>query len=224
MPNMLEWDKVTEKLYETGVKNCALYPQVGGAYPKGVAWNGIINITDSPSGGEPSPLYADDTVYANLISTETLGIKIEAYMYPDEFKPCNGELELAKGVSVGQQKRQSFGIAYKTILGNDTELDSYGYKLHIVYGCLAGPSEKSHDTVNESPDAMTMSWDIKTTPVTINTKKFKPTASIEIDSTKVDATKLEALEKVLFGSLEAEARLPLPDEIATIMSDAQAAG
>ena len=215
----LVWDKTGDRLYETGVKQCVLYPQVSGAYPKGVAWNGITSVTESPSGAEPSPLYADDIKYLNLMSTEEFGASIEAYMYPEEFEACDGSAEIAPGVSIGQQKRQSFGLCYRTIIGNDTERNGHGYKLHIIYGALAAPSEKAYATVNDSPEAITFSWELSTTPV--NVTGGNPTASLTIDSTKVNAEKLKALEDILYGS-ETEStgpRLPLPDEIATLMKE-----
>ena len=215
----LVWDKTGDRLYETGVKQCVLYPQVSGAYPKGVAWNGITSVTESPSGAEPSPLYADDIKYLNLMSTEEFGASIEAYMYPEEFEACDGSAEIAPGVSIGQQKRQSFGLCYRTIIGNDTESNEYGYKLHIIYGALAAPSEKAYATVNDSPEAITFSWELSTTPV--NVTGGNPTASLTIDSTKVNSEKLKALEDILYGS-ETEStgpRLPLPDEIATLLKE-----
>ena len=215
----LVWDKSGERLYETGVKNCVLYPQVSGAYPKGVAWNGITSVTESPSGAEASPLYADDTKYLNLMSTEEFGASIEAYMYPEEFEACDGSAEIAPGVSIGQQKRQAFGLCYRTVIGNDTDNNDHGYKLHIIYGALAAPSEKAYATINDSPEAITFSWELSTTPV--NVTGGKPTASLTIDSTKVNEEKLKALEDILYGS-ETEStgpRLPLPDEIATLMKE-----
>ena len=222
MSNKIVWDNTGDRLYETGVKNCVLYPQVSGAYPKGVAWNGVTAITESPSGAEASPLYADDIKYLNLMSNEELGLSIEAYTYPDEYAACDGSAEIAKGVSIGQQKRNTFGLSYRTTLGNDTDSNDYGYKLHLVYGCLAAPSEKAYATINDSPEAITFSWEITTTPVSVD--GFKPTANITIDSTKVDPVKLAALEDILYGSAEAEARLPLPSEVAQIMSDSVVAG
>lgn len=218
----LVWDNTGDRQYETGVKNCVLYPQVEGAYPKGVAWNGITAITESPSGAEANPLYADDIKYLNLISAEEFGATIEAYTYPDEFAECDGSAALAKGVMIGQQKRNAFGLAYKTTLGNDTEGNEYGYKLHIIYNALAAPSEKSYATINDSPEAITFSWEVTTTPV--NVTGMKPTASVTIDSTKADPTKLAALEAKLFGSENSEASLPLPDEIATLMKTEEAMG
>ena len=214
----LEWDKTGEKLYETGVSQCALYVQGdGGTYPKGVAWNGITAINESPSGAEANPIYADNIKYLNLISTEEFGATIEAYTYPEEFNVCDGTAEIAKGVTIGQQKRKTFGLCYKTIVGNDTDSNEHGYKLHIIYGALAAPSEKNYETVNDSPDAITFSWEVSTTPVNVNGNK--PTASLTIDSTKVNKEKLAKLEDILYGSAEADARLPLPDEIATVMKD-----
>ena len=218
----LVWDKTGERFYETGVKNCALYVRdSAGTYPKGVPWNGITAITESPSGAEATPLYADDIKYLNLISNEEFGATVEAYTYPAEFAACDGSAELTKGVKIGQQPRKSFGLAYKTTLGNDVDNNDYGYKLHLIYGCLAAPSEKAYATINDSPEAITFSWEITTTPVEV--KGFKPTSHIEINSKEVDASKLATLEAKLFGATETEATLPLPDEVATILG-AVAAG
>lgn len=214
----LVWDQTGERLYETGVKNGVLYPQVSGAYPKGVAWNGLTAVTESPSGAEATPLYADDIKYLNLMSAEELGGTIEAYMYPDEFMACDGSASLADGVFIGQQSRSAFGLCYRTVLGNDTETNDYGYKLHLIYGALAAPSEKAYATINDSPEAITFSWEFTTTPV--NVTGHKPTACITIDSTKVDAAKLAELEAILYGSESEEARLPLPDEIAELFAAA----
>lgn len=218
----IKWDQVGERLYETGVKNGVLYPQeTGGTYPKGYAWNGLSAVTESPSGAEATPLYADDIKYLNLMSAEDFGATIEAYTYPEEFEECDGSATLSKGVKIGQQKRRPFGLCYRTTLGNDVEGDDYGYKLHIIYGALAAPSEKAYATINDSPEAITMSWEISTTPVQV--KDHKPTAHLEIDSTKADPVKLAALEDILYGkdgSEETGPRLPLPDEIATLMADA----
>lgn len=257
----LFWDQTGERLYETGVKNGVLYPQGdNGAYPKGVAWNGLTAVTESPSGAEANPLYADDIKYLNLLSTEEFGATIEAYTYPEEFEACDGSAEIVEGVTIGQQKRKTFGMAYKTVLGNDTENNNYGYKLHLIYGALAAPSEKAYATISDSPEAITFSWEVTTTPVSVS--GFEPTASLTIDSTKVDANKLAALEAVLFGkdhelvktqptdwntnyknyftksgdtyvavsgdsapswedgkyyTADSVARLPLPDEVASIM-------
>lgn len=213
------WDRVGEKYYETGVKQGVLYPiQDGGVYSKGVAWNGLTAVTESPSGAESNKIYADDIVYANLISAEEFGATIEAYTYPPEFEECDGSASLAKGVSIGQQKRKIFGLCYRTTIGNDVDGSDCGYKLHLIYGALASPSEKAYSTVNDSPEAITFSWEVTTTPV--NVTGHKPTACITIDSTKANPTKLAALEKILYGDTDTEARLPLPDEVATTMSDA----
>lgn len=221
MPKIV-WDNTGERLYETGVRNGVLYPiQTDGTYSKGVAWNGLISVTESPSGAEATPLYADDIKYLNLISAEEYGSTIEAYTYPDEFAECDGSASIATGVNIGQQPRKTFGMCYRTVVGNDVENDNYGYKLHLVYGALAAPSEKAFSTINDSPEAITFSWEVSTTPV--NVTGFKPTASLTIDSTKVDAVKLASLEVILYGSESEDARLPLPDEIATLMSD-EAAG
>ena len=210
----LVWDKTGERFYETGVSKGVLYLQsTDGSYPKGVAWNGLTAVTESPSGAEASPLYADDIKYLNLISAEEFGATVEAYTYPDEFGVCNGEASLATGVSVGQQARKTFGMAYRTKVGNDIN-NELGYKIHLIYGALAAPSEKAYSTVNDSPEAITFSWEVTTTPVEV--PGLKPTASLTIDSTKVDAEKLAAFEAILYGSDETEARLPLPSEVATL--------
>ena len=221
------WDKTGERYYETGVKMGVLYPiQEGGLYSKGVAWNGLTAVTESPSGAEATPLYADDIKYLNLISNEEFGCTIEAYTYPDEFAECDGSAALAAGVMIGQQKRKTFGLAYRTSFGNDVDGTDYGYKLHLVYGCLAAPSEKAYATINDSPEAITFSWEVSTTPVSVS--GFKPTSQITIDSTKVNAEKLTALEDILYGKNATdggsgegatEPRLPLPDEIATLFSE-----
>lgn len=212
------WDKTGEHFYETGVKNCVLYIPTEGVYSKGVAWNGITAITESPSGAEATALYADDTKYLSLYSVEEFGATIEAYTYPDEFAECDGSAELVAGVKIGQQARKPFGLCYRTTIGNDTDGNDHGYKLHIIYGAMASPSEKSYNTINDSPEAVTFSWELTTTPV--NVAGAKPTASITIDSTKVDEQKLAALEEVLYGKDATEPRLPLPDEIKTIMTAA----
>ena len=216
----LVWDATGERKYETGVRNGVLYVMgEGGAYPKGVAWNGLTAVTESPSGAEATALYADDTKYLNLISAEEFGATIEAYMYPDEFAECDGSATLAAGVTIGQQPRKTFGMSYRTVYGNDVDNESYGYKLHLIYGAVAAPSEKAYATINDSPEAITFSWEVKTTPV--NVTGHKPTASLTIDSTKVDQAKLTKIEEILYGKDEIEARLPLPDEIIQIL---QAAG
>lgn len=213
----LVWDQTGERLYETGVKQGVLYVQdAGGTYPKGVAWNGLTTVTESPSGAEATALYADDIKYLNLISTEEFGGTIEAYTYPDEFAECDGSASIANGVYIGQQARKTFGLCYRTTLGNDVDNNAYGYKLHLIYGAIAAPSEKAYNTINDSPEAITFSWEFSTTPVNVN--GFKPTASITIDSTKVDAEKLAALEKILYGDTEVEPRLPLPNEVAQVMA------
>ena len=215
----LVWDATGERKYENGVRNGVLYVMdASGTYPKGVAWNGLTAVTESPSGAEATALYADDVKYLNLISAEEFGATVEAYTYPDEFAQCNGEASLVDGVTIGQQPRKTFGMAYRTVLGNDIENESYGYKLHLIYGAVASPSEKAYATINDSPEAITFSWELKTTPVVVD--GFKPTASLTIDSTKANAEKLSALEDILFGSESGEARLPLPNEIATLMNAA----
>ena len=222
----LVWDKTGEHIYETGVKNGVLYPQqTGGAYTKGVAWNGLTGVTESPSGAEATALYADDIKYLNLMSAEEFGATVEAYTYPDEFAECDGSATIATGVSIGQQKRKAFGMCYKTVLGNDVDGNEHGYKLHIIYNAMAAPSEKAYATINDSPEAITFSWELTTTPVSVS--GFKPTASLVIDSTKADADKLAALEDILYGkdgtgedkkTGAVDPRLPLPDEIATLMA------
>ena len=212
----LVWDQTGERYYETGVKNGVLYVQgEGGTYQNGVAWNGLTAVTESPSGAEPTALYADDMKYLTLMSAEEFGATIEAYTYPVEFNQCNGEAEIATGVIVGQQDRKSFGLCYRTTVGNDVDGNAYGYKLHIIYGAKAAPSEKAYAAINDSPEAITFSWELTTTP--INVEGFKPTANITIDSTKADASKLTALEAILYGSESENARLPLPGEIITLM-------
>lgn len=214
----IEWDKTGERLYETGVKNGVLYVQEAGTYPNGVPWNGLTAVTESPSGAEATPLYADDIKYLNLVSAEEFGATIEAYTYPDEFMECDGSATLMEGVYIGQQARKTFGLCYKTAIGNDIVNNAYGYKLHMIYGALAAPSEKAYATINDSPEAITFSWEVSTTPV--NVTGHKPTASLVVDSTKVSPDKLAALEDILYGTEEAEPRLPLPDEVLTILSAA----
>lgn len=213
----LVWDAAGKRLYETGVSKGVLYVQNdSGAYTKGVAWNGLTGVTESPSGAEATAMYADDMKYLNMYSAEEFGATIEAYTYPDEFAECDGSAELVKGVIIGQQKRKAFGLCYRTVLGNDVTGEDYGYKLHIIYGAMASPSEKAYATVNDSPEAITFSWEITTTPV--NVANLKPTASLTIDSTKADPSKLSALETILYGSENTDPRLPLPDEIKTLMA------
>ena len=217
----LVWDVVGERNYETGVSKGVLYPMVSGAYPKGVAWSGLTAVTETASGAEATPLYADNIKYLNLMSVEEFGGTIEAYTSPDEFAACDGTGTLTDGVTIGQQPRQTFGFSYQTILGNDTENNKHGYKIHLVYGALASPTERAYASVNDSPEAITMSWEFSTTPVTVT--GFEPTSLVTIDSTKVDAEKLAAFEAIIYGSDDVEARLPLPNEVATLLG-AQAAG
>lgn len=213
----ITWDDTGKRIYETGVKMGVLYPQAdGGTYPQGVAWNGLTAVTESPSGAEPTPLYADDIKYLTLMSAEEFGATIEAYTYPDEFAECDGSAELVTGVTIGQQPRKAFGMSYRTVIGNDIKNNNYGYKIHLIYGALAAPSEKAYATINDSPEAITFSWEVSTTPVAV--EGFNPTASLIIDSTKVDTEKLAALEAALYGSESEEARLPLPNEVAQILA------
>lgn len=221
----LTWDDTGKRFYETGVKNGVLYPMgSNGSYAAGVAWNGLTAVTESPSGAEATPLYADDLKYLELMSNEEFGATIEAYTYPDEFAECDGSAEVATGVKIGQQPRKTFGFCYRTTLGNDVKGNEYGYKLHIVYGCKAAPSEKAYATINDSPEAITFSWELTTTPV--NVTGHKPTAHLEIDSTKVDADKLAQLEAILYGTDGASddgvsPRIPLPDEIINLIKGVQ---
>lgn len=213
------WDKTGERFYETGVDHGVLYPmQSSGEYSLGVPWNGLTAITESPSGAEASPIYADNIKYLTLMSAEEFNATIEAYTYPEEFGECNGEASIASGVTVGQQTRKLFGLSYRTKLGNDTEGTDYGYKLHLVYNALAGVSDKGYTTINDSPEAMTLSWEISTTPVEV--PGLKPTACVTIDSTKADPEKLAQLEAILYGTEDEEARLPLPEEVMSIMKEA----
>lgn len=218
----ITWDDTGVKTYETGVDHGVLYiPDTTGVYSSGVAWNGLTAITESPSGAEASPQYADNIKYLNLVSAEEFGATIEAFTYPDEFAQCDGSAELVEGVSIGQQARKTFGICYRTVLGNDTDGIDHGYKLHLIYGCLAAPSEKAYATINDSPEAITFSWEVTTTPV--NVTGFRPTASVTIDSVTSDATALAALEDVLYGAAGTGGtgpRLPLPDEVKTLMTAA----
>lgn len=212
------WDEVGKRTYETGVDHGVLYPQSGGKYPKGVAWNGLTSVSESPSGAEDNALYADNMKYLNIKSAEELSLTIECYTYPDEWMRCDGTAELVEGVSLGQQSRNTFGLSYRTKIGNDTEGEDYGYKIHLVYGCSASPSEKSYSTINDSPEAISFSYEIATTPVPV--EGFKAVASVVVDSTKVSKEALAALEKVLYGDEDEEARLPYPDELKTIMQAA----
>lgn len=216
----LEWDKTGEHLYETGVDHGVLYfPDQTGAYKNGVAWNGLISVSESPSGAEATGQYADNIKYLNLISAEEFGATVEAYTYPEEFEACNGNKELVDntGVYVGQQSRSVFGFCYRTMIGNDTDGQDHGYKLHLVYGCQVSPSEKAYQTINDSPEALTFSWELSTTPVNVTGKK--PTALLVIDSTKIDSTKLTRIEAKLYGDESSTgAVLPTPDEIAEILN------
>ena len=215
----LIFDKTGERFFETGVNKGVLYVQdTNGAYPQGVAWNGLTAVTESPSGAEATPLYADNIKYLNLMSTEEFGATVEAYTYPDAFAACNGEMSVAEGVSVGQQTRKAFGMAYQTKIGNDIEGTELGYKIHLIYGALAAPSEKAYATINDSPEAITFSWELSTTPVEVS--GGKPTATLVIDSTKVSAEALAAVEAALYGTESEEAHLPLPDEIVALVNGA----
>lgn len=213
----LVWDEIGTHYFETGVKKGVLYPAVNGAYTKGVAWNGLTAVNESSSGAEATPLYADNIKYLNLISEEEYTATIEAFTYPDEFAQCDGSAEIAAGVMIGQQKRQPFGFSYVTQIGNDTDGADLGYKIHLIYGAMASPTDRSYSTINDSPEAMTFSWEISTTPVEV--PGYKPTASITIDSTKVNATELAALEDILYGTATNQARLPLPSELLTIFTN-----
>lgn len=216
----LTWDTVGQREYETGADHGVLFPYdtKTSSYGDGVAWNGLTGVTQSPSGADANATYADNIKYLNIRGTEDFGFTIKAYTYPDEWSACDGSKELAKGVTIGQQKRSMFGFCYRTIKGNDTEENDHGYVLHLIYGGTASPSERDYQTVNDSPEALELSWECSTTPV--NVAGFKPTALVEVDSTKVDATKLAALEKILYGDSDAQPRLPLPDEIKTLMATA----
>lgn len=215
----LAWDQTGEKLYETGTKKGVLYlMDEKGEYNQAHPWNGLTAVNESPEGAEASPLWADDQKYVNLISAEDFKASIEAYMSPEAFDECDGQKEIAPGITIGQQKRRMFGFSFQTVIGNDTELNDHGYKIHLIYGCTAAPSERAYATVNDSPEAMTLSWELTTTPVQVT--GCKPTAHLEIDSTKVAPEKLAALEAILYGSDEEEARMPLPDEIITLVGAA----
>ena len=215
----LTWDDAGKRLYETGVDRGVLYvydPETSW-YGNGVAWNGLTNVSESPSGAEPTPLYADNIKYLNLISNEEFGATVEAYTYPDEFAECDGSAEIATGVAIGQQKRKTFALAYRTKIGNDTDGNDHGYKIHLIYGCTAAPTEKGYATINDSPEAITFSWEISTTPIEV--AGFKPTACITIDSTKVNnSTKMTALEAKLYGTTEAPPTIPTIAQLLTIFS------
>lgn len=211
------WDKTGERTYETGVDRGVLYPMTAsGEYGAGVPWNGLTAVSENPSGAEATALWADNTKYLNLLSAEEYSATLEAYTYPEEFKECDGSKMIAKGVYIGQQNRSVFGFAYRTLLGNDVKAQDFGYKIHLVYGCQASPSDKGYQTVNDNPDAITFSWEVNTTPVEVP-GDFKPTATVEIDSTVCDAAKLKAFEDILYGSETAEPRLPLPAEVAQLL-------
>lgn len=213
----LTWDDTSKRLYETGVKQGVLYvADSKGTYPKGVAWNGLSSVSESPSGADANDIYADDSKYLTLRATEEFGGTIEAYTYPDEFGVCDGTVEVTPGVVIGQQARKPFGLCYRTTLGNDTELDSYGYKLHLVYNATASPSERQYQTVNDSPEAISFSWEFSTTPISAGSE-YRKTSLITIDSTKVDAAKLAILEAKLYGSENETATLPLPEEVFALL-------
>jgi len=212
----LEWDKVGKRTYETGTDHGVLYVAVNGEYPKGVAWNGLTGVDENPSGAEASAQYADNIKYLELRSNEEFGATITAFTYPDEFEECDGSAEPVPGMFIGQQKRKVFGMTYRTKLGNDTDGDEHGYILHLVYGGTASPSQRSYRTVNDSPEPIEFSWEVSTTPVQI--KDYKPVSHVRINSTKADETKLKALEDILYGTDELEPRLPLPDEVKTLLT------
>jgi hypothetical protein len=215
----LQWDLAGQRLYETGVDHGVLYiPNVSGVYDTGYAWNGLTTVTESPSGAEPSAQYADNIKYLNLISTEEFGGTIEAFTYPDEFGQCDGSAEPQAGVMVGQQGRKAFGLAYRTRMGNDIDGTDHGYKLHLVYGCQAAPSEKAYATINDSPEAISFSWEFTTTPVAVT--GLKPSALLTIDSTEVDAGDLSTLEDILYGTEGVDPRLPLPNEVISLFAGA----
>lgn len=212
----LNWDVQGERYYETGVSKGVLYPFKEGKYKTGVPWNGLTAVTESPSGAEPTPLYADNIKYLNLLSNEEFAATVEAYTYPDEFAECDGSAEIAVGVSAGQQKRIPFGMSYVTKIGNDTDGQDHGYKIHLIYGALAAPTQKSYATVNDNPEAITFSWELSTTPVEV--PNLKPTACITIDSTKVEPVKLKKIEDKLYGTESEEATLPTPTELAALIA------
>ena len=208
----LIWDEVGQRFFETGVKNGVLYVQDNdGSYKNGVVWNGLTAVTESPSGAEETPLYADDVKYLTLRSAEEFGATIEAYTYPEEFEQCDGSASIATGVTIGQQARRAFGLCYRTAIGNDIQGQEFSYKLHLLYGCTVAPSEKSYSTINDNPEAITFSWELSTVPVPVD--GFKPTASLVIDASKVDEEKMALLENALFGDESNEAKLLLPNEI-----------
>lgn len=214
----LVWNEAGKRLYETGVDRGVLYVSNGsGGYNKGVVWNGLVSVNESPSGAEATPLYAGNIKYVELMSNEEFGASIEAYTYPEEFEQCDGSAELAEGVTIGQQPRKSFGLCYRTKIGNDTAGDDHGYKIHLIYGAKAAPTEKSYTTINDSPEAITFSWEVTTTPIEV--AGHKPTATLTIDSTKVSPTTLAAIENKLYGDTATEATLPTPAEILTLIAE-----
>lgn len=215
---VITWDETGKRFYETGVDHGVLYPiSESGKYTPGVAWNGLTALTETPEGAEIEDLYADNIKYLSLLSAETFGGTIEAYTYPDEFMECDGSKELAAGVVAYQQTRKTFGLCYRTVLGNDVDGNDKGYKLHLIYGCKASVSERAYSTINDSPEAITFSWEFKSTPVTIAKDGFKPTSCIIIDSTKVAKEKMTLLENKLYGDVSTDAELPLPDEVLSII-------
>lgn len=214
------WDRAGEHYYETGVDHGVLYPTQNGAYGKGVAWNGLTSVSENPSGADSNAQWADNIKYLNLIAAEEFGATIEAFTYPDEFSVCDGSAEPVRGVMIGQQSRRPFGMSYRTLLGNDLEGTDYGYKIHMIYGATASPSERAYSTVNDSPEALTFSWEVTTTPVEVS--GYKPTASLTVDSTKVSPINLAMLEKILYGSDDAEPRLPMPDEVIKMIGNSNA--
>ena len=214
----LVWNEAGKRLYETGVDRGVLYVSDGnGRYQKGVVWNGLVSVNESPSGAEATPLYAGNVKYVELMSNEEFGASIEAYTYPEEFEQCDGSAELADGITIGQQPRKSFGLCYRTKIGNDTAGDEHGYKIHLIYGAKAAPTEKSYTTINDSPEAITFSWEITTTPIEV--AGHKPTATLTIDSTKVSPTTLAAIENKLYGDTATEATLPTPAEILALIEE-----
>lgn len=220
-PAALVWDESGDRLYETGVDHGVIYMRKDdGTYLTGAAWNGLTKVTESPSGAEATTLWADNNKYINLVSAEDFGCTIECYTYPDEFAVCNGEVTIADGVTIGQQTRASFGFSYRTKIGNDIKGDDYGYKIHLVYGCYAKPSSKDNNTTDDSPEAVTLSYEVSTTP--INVEGMKPTAHLVIDSTKCPPEKLKAVEETLYGSSTKAASLPLPKEIITTVGLSEA--
>lgn len=213
----LVWDEIGKRLYELGVKRPVLYkPNTEGKYVDGVAWNGFTSVNQNPSGAESTPLFANDSKYLSLTSSEEFGATIEAYTYPKEFAECDGSAELIKGVRVGQQSRKPFGLSYVTTLGNDLLKEEYGYVIHLVYGCMAAPSSRQYETINKDPEAMKLSWELTTTPVAVEGKR--PTAHLEIVSTDLEKEKLKKLEDILYGTESEVARMPLPDEIKSILA------